>query len=203
MTDLSKTIAAKSDQLNSDDLIGGPRTITVTRVTAEPSSAEQPVAIYFEGDNKKPFKPCKTVRRLLVAVWGADGSAYVGRSMTLYREADVEFGGIKVGGIRVSHMSHIDQPMTVILTEKRAGKKRPHTVKPLKAEQRQAPTVYSDLLDAASASADEGSEAYKAFFMALSKADKAALQPAHEGLKAKAAEVDAAKVPGTDDEVPF
>ena len=49
MTDISGTIAPKSDQMNADDLIAGPRTITVTKVLlcGEP---DQPVAIHFEGD---------------------------------------------------------------------------------------------------------------------------------------------------------
>lgn len=67
MTDLSQTIAPKSDQLNADDLIGGPRTIKVTRVSAM-KEPDQPIAIYFEGDNGKPYKPGKSMRRVLVHV---------------------------------------------------------------------------------------------------------------------------------------
>lgn len=130
MTDLSKTIEARSDQLNADDLIGGPRTVRITKVSANTSSAEQPIAISYEGDGNKPFFPCKTVRRLLVSVWGANGHEYVGRSMTLYRDPTVKWGGMEVGGIRVSHVSHIDAPITLALTATR-GNKKPFTVKPL------------------------------------------------------------------------
>ena len=130
MTDLSLTIAPKSDQLNADDLIAGPRTITITHVSAAPSSPDQPIAINFEGDRGKPYKPCKSMRRVFVQVWGKDGHAYVGRSLTLYRDPAVQFGGIAVGGIRISHMSHIDQPVTMALTTTRANRK-PYTVKPL------------------------------------------------------------------------
>ncbi len=128
--DMANFIEAKSDQLNADDLLQGPRTITVTSVSANPDSAEQPVSIHFEGDNRKPFKPCKTMRRLLVAVWGADASKYVGRSMTLYRDASVQFGGMQVGGIRVSHVSNIDGKQTVPLLVTR-GRKKPFVVEPL------------------------------------------------------------------------
>jgi hypothetical protein len=55
------------------------------------------------------------VRRILVGVWGKDASKYVGRSMTIYRDPTVAFGGLQVGGIRVSHMSHIDAEKTVAL----------------------------------------------------------------------------------------
>ena len=131
MVDMSAYIAAKSDQMNADDLLDAPRTITITKVTASPDAAEQPVSIHFEGDNGKPFKPCKTVRRIMVGVWGKDASAYVGRSMTLYRDPAVAFGGMQVGGIRVSHMSDISEKKTVALQVTR-GRKAPYTVHPLK-----------------------------------------------------------------------
>ncbi|HRE42767.1 MAG TPA: hypothetical protein PKY87_02225 [Terricaulis sp.] len=130
MTDLSKTIAPKSDQLNADDLIAGPVTIKITRVAASPNTADQPISIYFEGDDGKPYKPCKSMRRVLVHVWGSNGNAYAGRHMTLYRDPAVVFGGIQVGGIRISHMSDIDQAVTMALTATRASRK-PYTVKPL------------------------------------------------------------------------
>ena len=126
------TIVPKSDQLNADDLIGGPRTITITDVSLS-GSAEQPVSMSFEGDGKKPYKPCKSMRRVLVQVWGADAKAYVGRAMTLYRDPGVQYGGLAVGGIRISHMSHIDKDVTMALTATRANRK-PFTVQPLRLE---------------------------------------------------------------------
>jgi hypothetical protein len=129
MTDLSTTIAPKSDQLNADDLITGPRTITITRVRGC-SEPDQPVAVHFEGDDNKPYKPCKSMRRVLVFAWGPNGADYVGRSMTLYRDERVQFGGIQVGGIRISHMSHLERDMTMALTATRA-KRTPYTVKAL------------------------------------------------------------------------
>jgi hypothetical protein len=139
MTDLSPTIAAKSDQLNADDLIGRTRTIRITKVSARPDTAEQPIAVNFEGDNGKPYYPCKSMRRVMVHCWGKDGSAYVGRAMTLYRDPDVQFGGMKVGGIRISHMSHIESEIAMALTATR-GSKRAYKVKPLK----DAPAAQAD-----------------------------------------------------------
>jgi hypothetical protein len=133
MTDLSMTIDPKSDQLNSDDLIAGPKTITVTRVTGN-QDKDQPVSIFFDGDNGKPFKPCKSMRRVLVQCWGKDGNAYAGRSMTLYRDPKVKFGGIEVGGIRISHLSHIDADIQLMLTATR-GKKDAYQVKKLTVTQ--------------------------------------------------------------------
>lgn len=129
MTDLGLTIAPKSDQLNSDDLITGPRTIKIVKVSLC-TEADQPIAINFEGDGGKPYKPCKSMRRVLVNVWGRNGNEYAGRSMTIYRDAAVQFGGMQVGGIRISHMSHIDKPATMALTATRANRK-PFTVQPL------------------------------------------------------------------------
>ncbi len=133
MVDMSQTIAPKSDQLNADDLIGGPRTITVTRVSGNEGNAEQPVNIFFEGDNGKPFRPCKSMRRVMVKIWGADASKYPGNSMTIYRDPKVKWGGMEVGGIRISHMTGIDQKQTMALTESKQARK-PYTVQPLKVE---------------------------------------------------------------------
>jgi hypothetical protein len=47
MVDMSAFIAAKSDQLNADDLMSGPSTITVTKVTASPDAAEKPVSLHY------------------------------------------------------------------------------------------------------------------------------------------------------------
>jgi hypothetical protein len=151
MTDLSGTIIPKSDQLNADDLIAGPRTIRVSRVTANPDSAEQPVSVFFDGDGGKPYKPCKSMRRVLVACWGADGSAFAGRSMTLYRDPSVTWGGLEVGGIRISHLSHIEREMTMALTATKKARK-PYTVKPLVVEDAAA-VMTADLIAAIEAAA--------------------------------------------------
>lgn len=127
--DMSQAITPKSDQLNSDDLIGGPRTITITRVDIK-STPDQPVSIFYNGDDGKPWKPCKSMSRVLVTAWGPDAKQYVGRSLTLYRDPNVKWGGMPVGGIRVSHMSDIKTALTMALTETR-GSRKPYTVKPM------------------------------------------------------------------------
>lgn len=133
MVDLAPTIVAKSDQLNADDLIDSQITVRITKVRAHPDSNEQPISIHYDGDNGKPYKPCKSMRRVLVHVWGRDGNAYVGRSMTLYRDGKVQFGGIMVGGIRISHMSHIDEEVMIALAVSR-GTRKPYSVKPLEIQ---------------------------------------------------------------------
>jgi hypothetical protein len=130
--DMSTTVAPKSNQLNADDLITGPRTITITKVSGS-GNGEQPVAVSFDGDGGKPFYPCKSMRRVMIAAWGVDASQYVGRAMTVYRDASVQYGGMAVGGIRISHMSHIEREMVMALTVTKA-KRAPYTVKPLVME---------------------------------------------------------------------
>lgn len=128
--DITETIAPKSDQLNAEDLLTGPRTFTVEKVTA--GSVEQPVEIHLVEFPGRPFKPSKTARRILVAAWGPEASNYTGRRMTLFRDPAVKFGGMDVGGIRVSHLSDIDKRIQVALTVTR-GKRSLFTVEPLPA----------------------------------------------------------------------
>lgn len=128
--DMRGVIVPKSDQINADDFISGPRTFTIKSVAISPG-AEQPVTIQLE--DSKPWRPCKSMSRLLVAAWGPDAKAYAGKSVTLYCDPKVKWGGMEVGGIRVSHMSHIDSDLVIALTMTK-GKKAPTRVKPLKAE---------------------------------------------------------------------
>lgn len=126
--DISQSIAPNSEQVNADDLIGTSRTVTITDVKA--GNAEQPVWIFTDGFPGRSYRPSKSMRRVLVACWGGDASAYIGRSMTLYRNPDTTFGPQKVGGIEISHLSNLAKPVTLALTIKR-GKKAPFTVQPL------------------------------------------------------------------------
>ena len=128
--DITATLEAKSNQLNTDDLIAGPRTISITKVAA--GSSDQPVAVSFDGDQGKPWYPCKSMRRVLVAAWGPDASQYVGRRVTLFRDPSVTYGGIQVGGIRISHLSELDGPLSIALTVTRQ-KRAPYKVQPLPA----------------------------------------------------------------------
>lgn len=127
--DISETTAAKSSQQNYDEYLGGvTRTVTVTDVTA--GTAEQPVNLELAEFPGKPYKPNKSMRRILVLAWGPDSSAYVGRRLTIRGNPDVMFGGSVVGGLEIAAMSHIDKPLKTPLTVKR-GSKRMYTVNPL------------------------------------------------------------------------
>lgn len=124
--DLSSTVIAKSDQLNADDLIE-PITITVTRVD-KTSSKDQPVLIHSAG--RQPFKPCLTMRRMLISAWGKYKDEWVGRSMVVFCDPEVMWAGKEHGGIRVSHVSHINEPVSKMLAVTR-GRKKLFTLLPL------------------------------------------------------------------------
>ena len=128
-SDLRWTIVPKSDQLNAEQLLGGPITITVTGVEVH-DSAEQPISIRYENDDGRPYKPAKTMRKVLIFAWGSDGASWRGKSMTLYNDPSVRFGGTAVGGIRISHMSDIAKQIDISLTATK-GKKALHTIEPL------------------------------------------------------------------------
>lgn len=185
--DLSNTIVPKSDQLNAEQLLTGPITITVTEVRRVGNGDEQPIAVHYEGDNGRPYKPCKTMRRLLVFAWGTDGSAWVGRRMTLFNRLDVKFGGIEVGGIRISHLSDIKGPILIPLTVTRS-KKEPVRVEKLPP----LPTV-DDSRARLRAAAQRGADALKAEWAALPNEHRRAIGPngCPEDLKRTAGAVDA------------
>lgn len=128
MNDMSSVIVPKSDQINAETLLSGPVTVTVKDVSIR-GGQDQPVSIALQ-ETPLYFRPCKSMSRVLVAAWGPDASKYVGRSMTLYRDPAVKWAGMQVGGIRISHMSHIERDMVMALTETK-GKRAPHTVKVL------------------------------------------------------------------------
>ena len=150
--DISEYLAANSNQLNYDEFLAGPKTVTVSEV--KKGSTEQPVEVHLVEFPGKPFKPAKSVRRVLAAAWGTDASQWAGRRLTIYCDPEVRYAGKAVGGLRVSHVSHIDKPVTVALTVTR-GKREPFTVKPLAA-----PATYTPSQDwlALMASASTGDE---------------------------------------------
>lgn len=135
MTDIRKTVAPKTDQLNADDLVGGRElTIKITGVKGA-SGKDQPISISFEGDNGKPWKPCLTMRRLLIDLWGDEAAEnsdvhYRGRMVTLYRDDKVKWAGEEVGGIRIKAASHISGEKKLAVTVSK-GSRKTVIIKPL------------------------------------------------------------------------
>jgi hypothetical protein len=129
MTDMTSVIQPKSDQLNFDDFCGG-KTLTIKITKVSKVSGEQPILINYENDGGKPWKPCKSMCRVLVNCWGGQGQSYVGKSLTLYGDPTVKWAGMEVGGIRISHLSDIPAERVMALTTSKSNRK-PFTVKPL------------------------------------------------------------------------
>lgn len=173
---LSNTITPKSDQLNADDLIAGPRTIKITGV--ESGAAEQPVSIRYEGDNGRPYKPGKSMRRVLVHLWGSEGAAYVGRRLTLYRDPTITFGPDTTGGIRISHASDITEAQEMALTVKR-GKRKPFRVEPLVAES--VPLDLAALMEMGEVKAKAGTKVLREWWLSLPTAARPSLKPTLDG----------------------
>jgi hypothetical protein len=124
---LTESIAPRSDQVNADDLIAGPITYTVREVIQ--GKAEQPFDFLLV-ETDRAYRPSKTMRRVIVNAWGPEAANYAGRRLTLYREPSITFGREVVGGIRISHMSHIDGPQKVKVQVTR-GKREEFTVLPI------------------------------------------------------------------------
>lgn len=146
--DMTATIAPKSDQLNADDLISGPVTVTIQEVVQ--GNAEQPVDVRLVEYPGRAYRPSKSMRRVMVMAWGPEAAAYSGRRLTLFRNPEITFGRDKVGGIEISHLSNLEKPLTVALTATR-GKRKNFTVQPLAA-----PVARDFLAEAELAGGDEG-----------------------------------------------
>jgi hypothetical protein len=127
--DLTDSIAPKSDQLDAVDLLSGPRTFTIERISAH--NAEQPFNFHL-AEFPRVWRPGKSMRRVIVAAWGSKAENYIGQRITLYCDPTVTFGNDITGGTRISHMSGIDKALSVPLLVKR-GKSATFTVKPLPA----------------------------------------------------------------------
>lgn len=107
MSDVGFALEAKSDQLNAVDIMGAEPVIRIREVQVK--QGDQPVSIYFDGDNNRPWKPSKGMLRILAGAWGRESKQWVGRYAQLYFEPTVMYAGKEVGGVRIKALSDIDQ----------------------------------------------------------------------------------------------
>jgi hypothetical protein len=143
--DIRKTVEPRSDQLNFDDVASTDLTITIAEVKQGPP--DQPVELHNTEHPGRPFKPGKSMRRVLIAAWGAEASAYVGRKITIFGDPTIRFGKDAVGGIRIRALSHITEPLTVSLTVTR-GSRKPFTVQPLPTDTGGLEAALADIANA-------------------------------------------------------
>lgn len=177
MADMSKTILAKSDQLNAADLIGGSITIKITKVNVGSPNNPQPVAINYEGDNGRPYKPCLGMRRALIELWGKESDNYINRSLTLFRNPDVLWAGKKEGGVQISHASDITS-RKIISVRVSSKSTTTITVDPLKVENaKPAKPASLELIKKGKEASDKGVDEYIKWRGALNDEETDQIRP--------------------------
>jgi len=134
------SIVAKSDQLNAADITGGPITVTITG--AEYGDIKQPWILPITGGHQ-PWRPCKGMRRIMVAEWGDDPNDYSGKRVTLHRVEDVLYSGQEVGGVEILAMSGLKAPKKFSVRVNR-GKTKTVEVQPLTPS---TPDTPSEIVD--------------------------------------------------------
>ena len=194
--DIDAVTASTADQLCGDDLLSGSRDIRINAVSSfADDKGKLRATLRYDGDNGKPFIPAKTCARIMVALWGKHTSAWVGKTLTVYRDPEVMFGGAKIGGVRISHASDINETLKIMLATKR-GKKDTFIVKPLATQQRQAPppaptpepehdATTGEITAPADAAADYVATTLLKIAATTDRADLAALQQASARASAK------------------
>lgn len=105
MSDITFALEAKSNQLSAVDIMGCNRIIKIRDVKV--TKSDQPVAVFFDGDNNRPWMPSKGMRRILAGAWGKESKDWIGRYAELFFEPSVLWAGKPVGGIRVKALSDI------------------------------------------------------------------------------------------------
>ena len=137
--DLRSTTVPKSTQLNADQLVVGPMDLTITDVRIGPEE-KQPIAVHYENEAGRPVLPCLTMRRVLLAAWGHDGREWIGKSLRVFHDPQVRFGGEDVGGVRISHMTDIPGRRIELKLTATRGKKTLYVIERMEPKQ-SGPTV--------------------------------------------------------------
>ena len=137
MADVGFALEAKSDQLNAVDIMGYEPIIRVREVKVR--SSDQPIAVYFDGDNNKPWKPSKGMARILGAAWGRESDNWVGKHAQLFFEPTVRYAGVEVGGIRIRALSDIPEKGLTFALALSKQKREPYLVQYLKAPSNEYP----------------------------------------------------------------
>ena len=125
--DVTDEWAPTSEQMDAVDL-PTPRVFTVASATRN-SDKGRPVNIHF-AEFDRPWRPGKSMGRVLRQCWGPKTAAWIGRRVELFCDPEVTYGKDKVGGIRISRLSHIDGPQRVILLISQ-GRSSVYNVQPL------------------------------------------------------------------------
>ena len=127
MSDITFALEAKSDQLNSMDILGVEPILKITGVTVKAPGTEQPIWVHFEGDHNKPWKPSKGMLRILSEAWSPDSSKWSSQCVQVYVDKEVKWAGKAAGGIRILALTGIPKRgMTFLVAENRSTRKPVH-----------------------------------------------------------------------------
>lgn len=125
--DVTDYWAPTSEQMDAVDL-PTPRIFTVTSATQN-SDKGRPVNVHF-AEFDRPWRPGKSMGRVLRQCWGPKTAAWIGHRVELFCDPEVTYGKDKVGGIRIGRLSHIDGPQRVLLLISQ-GRSSVYNVQPL------------------------------------------------------------------------
>lgn len=137
MTSFLHTLEAKSDQLNAVDIQGLDLVIRIRDVKLI-DNRDQPMSIYYDGDNNRPWKPSLGMRRILAGCYGDSTQNLIGKHVKLFCDPEVTFGKDKVGGLRIKAVSDIPAAKNFIVTERR-NKRATYTVERLDVQTAEYP----------------------------------------------------------------
>lgn len=114
MPDVSAAIAPKSQQLDNIELRGkGPQIFTITAVDVR-ETLDQPLIVHL-AEFPRPWKPGKTMGRVLAQCWGLDSDNWIGKQVELFADESIKFGNDTPGGTRISRVSDIDGPKSAAI----------------------------------------------------------------------------------------
>lgn len=127
-------LTIKTDRFNYEHFISGPKTLKVSRLGKKVDQGKPRLLVFFEGHEDTPYWVPLGMAKCIASPdgWGESPFAdWVGRSMTLFGEPTVQYGGKELGGVRVSHLSHIEKPYTTKISIRR-GVRIDYEILPLK-----------------------------------------------------------------------
>ncbi|MCK5788648.1 MAG: hypothetical protein KAH32_06605 [Chlamydiia bacterium] len=89
-----------------------PQTFIVKKAEQKNTAGDLKVWIHLQGVDNRPYKMSKGMLRGLIVAWGLDEEKWTDRHLTIYCDPTVTWGGAKVGGIKISAVSDIEQPFS-------------------------------------------------------------------------------------------
>lgn len=113
MVSIKSFAEAKSDQINATDILGIEKHIKIREVRFFPEKIEQPLEIFYHGENVKCWRVSKGMARVLIKFWGDETDNWINREVILFCDETVTFGKEKTGGIRIKALSNIDNATAI------------------------------------------------------------------------------------------